>query len=299
MRNRLASIGLVASILAYAGTALTCLIGKNFTLISSGSGLFFLITRGSSRDEGVKLIGGLFLLTILLWLIGLVAGGLSLFATHGGDSASSQTASAKKAWMAIRLGMLHPLLFLLLIQIGYGRDPVCMGWIYLIATLEGITVLLFLVWRYAGTIMPIMSNDSRSSGSSVVGPTAARAKVERPTMQKSSNALGKASIWASIIGVVLPAALFILGITLANSPSAYEVMSHLGFFDNTRLVWGVAALVLSVILELAAFCCGIAARRTATGRAGLVISGAVLLLYLAVGVIVLLLLEWSSHMHFN
>jgi hypothetical protein len=266
MRKRLASIGLVASILAYAGTGLICLIEKTFfSLISSGCGLFFLITRGTSRDEGVMLIRGLFLLTILLWFIGLAAGGLYLVATHSFESARSQAAGSKRAWTAIRLGMLHPLLFLFLIQVGHGRDPVCMSWIYLIATLEGITVLLFLVWRYAGTIRPITPNESRASGSTVVGPTVARA-------------LGTISLCTSVGGVIGPVWIAILlVIWLLFAPQ----LPHQGPGPEASARFRAGLSVcrfLFLILELAALGCGIASWRTAPGRIGLVISSLILIL---------------------
>ncbi len=68
--------------------------------------------------------------------------------------------------------------------------------------------------------------------------------------------LGKASLWTSIIGFVLPMCLVIL-------------------FPANAFLCGV----LFVILELVALGCGIAARRTATGKAGLVISFSLLLFF--------------------
>jgi hypothetical protein len=68
--------------------------------------------------------------------------------------------------------------------------------------------------------------------------------------------LGKASLWCAIIGVVLPLCLLIL-FPASASP--------------------ILCGVLLVILELVAVGCGIAARRTATGKSGLVISGILLL----------------------
>jgi hypothetical protein len=66
--------------------------------------------------------------------------------------------------------------------------------------------------------------------------------------------LGKACLWCAIIGIVLPVCLAIL--VPANAFLC-------GF--------------LFVILELIALGCGIAARATVTGKAGLIISGIVLL----------------------
>jgi hypothetical protein len=71
--------------------------------------------------------------------------------------------------------------------------------------------------------------------------------------------VGKASLWCAILGGVLPVRLAIL--VPANA-----------------LLCGV----LFVILELIALGCGIVARRTATGKAGLVISGILVLCFLFV-----------------
>jgi hypothetical protein len=104
--------------------------------------------------------------------------------------------------------------------------------------------------------------------------------------------LGKASLRASIIGVVLPLALVTIGIVLlvflpAHRAREVQLLTALGYD-------------LGMILELAAIACGIAARRTATGRAGLVISGAVLLLFLAGGLVLLwLILVVSPALHYN
>ena len=74
--------------------------------------------------------------------------------------------------------------------------------------------------------------------------------------------LGKASLWSSIIGIVLPACLYVLVII---------------FFSYEGLAYGACQL-LFVILQLVALGCGIAARRTPNGKAGLGISGSLLLL---------------------
>jgi hypothetical protein len=112
-------------------------------------------------------------------------------------------------------------------------------------------------------------------------------------MGNDDASLGKASLWSSMIGVVLPVCLAILtfvGVSylapqsrLGPPPSAMEAAGWTLAFSGIHFV----------ILELISFGCGIAARRTATGKAGLVISG--VLLPLAVGLIAFLLVraKWS------
>ena len=110
-------------------------------------------------------------------------------------------------------------------------------------------------------------------------------------MGNDYSTLGKASLWASLLGIVLPGCLTIL-----------PFVGVLYLTPHTRMGMGpptpaaeaagwtlVLSAVLFVLLELIAFGCGIAASRTATGRAGLVISGVVL--PLAVSVFTLLWLK--------
>jgi hypothetical protein len=69
--------------------------------------------------------------------------------------------------------------------------------------------------------------------------------------------LGRASLWCAIIGIIVPGSLAIL------APA------------NAQLCG-----LLFVILELIALGCGIGARATVTGKAGLFVSGIVLLCFL-------------------
>jgi heme/copper-type cytochrome/quinol oxidase subunit 4 len=78
-------------------------------------------------------------------------------------------------------------------------------------------------------------------------------------MGNDKATLGKASLWSAIIGVVLPGGLAVLAAIFLNSTDARE------------RAYAICA-VLSVVLELIAFGCGIAARRTATGKAAVAIS---------------------------
>ncbi len=81
-------------------------------------------------------------------------------------------------------------------------------------------------------------------------------------MGNDNAAPGKVSLWTAIIGIVLPGCLYLLAAL---------------FLTLEGWAYGLCEL-LCVILELVALGCGIAARRTPTGRAGLVISGSLLLL---------------------
>jgi len=84
-------------------------------------------------------------------------------------------------------------------------------------------------------------------------------------MGNDKASLGKVSLGSSLIGIVLPGCLYVLVAMFLRPPGeqgwAYDICE-----------------LLFVILEFVALGCGIAARRTPTGRAGLVISGSLLLL---------------------
>jgi hypothetical protein len=79
-----------------------------------------------------------------------------------------------------------------------------------------------------------------------------------------NTTLGKASLVTSIVGVALPASLAILAAVFLNGRPKEQGPS-----------FGLCVL-LFVVLELIALGCGVAARRTPTGKAGLVISGILL-----------------------
>jgi hypothetical protein len=92
-------------------------------------------------------------------------------------------------------------------------------------------------------------------------------EVEKPqavaAMQPNGanqSGLGKASLWTSISGLVAPLLLAALGSLLTKS-------QNIG--DNFYFLWCFA---LGLVLELVALVCGIVARRTATGKVGLVVS---------------------------
>jgi hypothetical protein len=91
-----------------------------------------------------------------------------------------------------------------------------------------------------------------------------------------SNDLGKVSLWASITGFVLPAGLSVLTIVVFTYfPSrSRQIPEYVGV--NLTL-----SIALFALLELIGLGFGIAARRTATGKAGLVISAVLLILGVA------------------
>lgn len=100
-------------------------------------------------------------------------------------------------------------------------------------------------------------------------------------MANDGGSLGKASLWISIAGLIVPVCLAIL---LAIWVLAFVPQSRLGpSYENSVLILAGAALciVLFVVLELIALGFGIAARRTERGKVGLEISGGLLTLAVA------------------
>ena len=105
-------------------------------------------------------------------------------------------------------------------------------------------------------------------GHDVTGRGQARGGVLGPPRGPGHNTatLGAASLWTSVAGFVLPVCMAVLGLRLAR-PGGRMGPSD----EETNVV--LLCLGLFVTLELVALGCGIAARRTAAGKAGLVISG--------------------------
>ena len=97
-------------------------------------------------------------------------------------------------------------------------------------------------------------------------------------MGADNASLGKASLWSSILGVVLPGCFAVLLDFIGRNSS--EQSLPLGYLICGFVICGF----LFVILELVGLGFGIAARRTPTGKAGLGISAGfvflVLLFYL-------------------
>ncbi len=83
-----------------------------------------------------------------------------------------------------------------------------------------------------------------------------------------TNGLGRISLWAAISGVVLPTLLLLGGSVLSSRVSISD-----GFV--------AVCFLLGVGLELVAVGCGIVARRTTSGKAGLIIGSIALALWLA------------------
>jgi hypothetical protein len=98
--------------------------------------------------------------------------------------------------------------------------------------------------------------------------------------------IGKISLWFAIVGIVLPIILAMLLYVFRNQLKIDDVIPF------------VACWLLGVVLELVALGCGIAARRTATGKAGIIISVISLvvsvLVYLAVFAVSMAPVETSS-----
>src|SRR5207245_1379501 len=94
-------------------------------------------------------------------------------------------------------------------------------------------------------------------------------------MGNDNSWLGKVSVWSCITGAVLPGGL--LALVLFNE-RLFPLEVALGAIGPCYMLF--------VILELVALGCGIAARRTTTGKVGMVISG-LILLYPAVTLVLL------------
>ncbi|MCH7729790.1 MAG: hypothetical protein IH991_25470 [Planctomycetes bacterium] len=93
-------------------------------------------------------------------------------------------------------------------------------------------------------------------------------------MPSRNAALGKASLVCSIVGVVLPVILITLAFVFQPTVNIYKKTNLL---DLVLLVCLFLGAISSVVLELVALGLGIAARRTTTGKAGLIISGILVL----------------------
>jgi hypothetical protein len=91
-------------------------------------------------------------------------------------------------------------------------------------------------------------------------------------MGDGNASVGKASFWTSITGLVLVLGAFLIHLSFMGRGPA-------GTLSTTDLLFPLC-LLLALILELLAVGCGIAARRTAYGKAGLIISGVLLSLLL-------------------
>ena len=106
--------------------------------------------------------------------------------------------------------------------------------------------------------------------------------------------LGKVSLWTAIIGIVLPMCLAVLAIVVFLFLTPHSRMGP----SSDQWEGALASLafcgILFVILELVALGCGIAARRTASGKAGLVISTGVAFLLLLLGLVAWMRLGWGA-----
>jgi predicted Ser/Thr protein kinase/outer membrane lipoprotein-sorting protein len=89
-----------------------------------------------------------------------------------------------------------------------------------------------------------------------------------PPSAQPANWLGHLSLWTAIGGLVLPVVL-VLVICLVSSTLKRNVSD----------IYLLLCIILGIVLELIAFGCGIVARRTALGQAGLLTSILSLLLY--------------------
>jgi hypothetical protein len=100
-------------------------------------------------------------------------------------------------------------------------------------------------------------------------------------MEDDHAAVGKTSLRCAILGVVAAVGLAALAaVTLATQPAR-----ALGVGPAAAVALG--GVVLVVVLEVVALGCGLAARHTATGKAGLALAGACLLMVAGLVVVAL------------
>jgi hypothetical protein len=118
-------------------------------------------------------------------------------------------------------------------------------------------------WR---AIRDNVAGGTQAGSSSAAGVSPTRPEI--PGTTNPASGLGLISLWTAIAGVVLPA-LLALGTQLAAPPQRLSDAF-------------VLCCVLGGLLELVALGCGIVARRTGTGKAGLIIAGGSLVVGLLV-----------------
>jgi hypothetical protein len=112
---------------------------------------------------------------------------------------------------------------------------------------------------------------------------------------RNNASLGKTSLWCSCIGIFL---LVSLAVLLLVDILYLERHTRMGMGPPTPATKAAGVTlaiggVLFVVIELVAFGCGIVARRTAAGKAGLVISGVLLPLVLGLVGFTLHIVQWS------
>lgn len=100
-------------------------------------------------------------------------------------------------------------------------------------------------------------------------------------MTEPNTQIGRLSLWTSILGVLVPGSLAIIVAIVEDAKGLRDEGTYYGL---------CAALFL--VLQLIALGCGIASRRTPTGRAALTISGLSLTLTLVI-VFVISMFSWS------
>jgi hypothetical protein len=86
-------------------------------------------------------------------------------------------------------------------------------------------------------------------------------------MSADDERQGRISLWTSIVGLALPVLLLMV----------FAVLAERNILREPAIYYGLC-LLLSAVLEFAALGCGLFARRTGSGKAGLFLSGASLLL---------------------
>ena len=116
-----------------------------------------------------------------------------------------------------------------------------------------VVTIALIYWR----LVRKLKQSPREPGEKLVDKPAAAAAP--PDASSQFAAIGRISLWTSIIGVVAPIILGLIGnlVNPARRLSDESIMLYCAFW---------------IVLEIVAFGCGIASRRTASGKVGLVVS---------------------------
>jgi hypothetical protein len=184
MSKRLAFVALVSGILAYAASAVVCL-------------------PPAYRMTEDPLLTLKLLPATVLWFVGLAAACLALLAVSEERGPAGSHRVMSKAWMAIGIGMLHPisLLFALAVKNGDAApDLTCLRLLFAVAVTEVIGVSLLLAARFLLALKraPAASNtvaeDRTSAGERDLASALAAPSVRSSAVRGALIAAGLATI---------------------------------------------------------------------------------------------------------
>jgi len=205
------------------------------------------------HDPSILIVGGLFIVGAMLTLGGAICGAIAiaeikLAGNKGYDLQIAAAVMLVAPLAAMFAGFYYyeplPLIFEVLIFFGVAH------------------------WAWKGIVeAPEKAAKSDEKKMMPHASPPATGAVLMPARTGQSGSLGVISLWCAIAGLLLPI-LFVIGLSLLPGPTP----------PPARI--GILCVFLGVLLEITALACGIVARRTAAGKAGLII--AIISLFLAV-----------------